>query len=635
MNSEGTPITSWLFRDFGRPLLGFQAGRLVVESVLAFRTDIAKVLTIGARSLPSKMSKDAVIEIHQRNLTQLISLLESERESTNLELDQRGFSIGNVEGFSNLELGALPWSKTTWSALETLGLGEQDLLVTLDAYSWGEILEVSDWGPLLEVLHMAHDWAPFAIRENLLVPQGNDLHDLADFLERFLIARMGAKADDNFSGFGILRERNAWGVERKTLDEVGLDRSLTKERIRQLEKKFEHQTLGLQLKPFKAIERLLELEYDPTFIDPIQTIEDLFNQSGNWDLLGIEKLIELASGSEELQRFRQFLAEASLSAEGLTEIVESIIKSRSILGVLRFADLHSKAESAGLDRIELRSLITRRYPRSIFAGEFVAARQVAKECMLFNFVFSQLAVSQPLHVDVLHTGVLRGAKGRSISKWVPPIRDFKTMLEQHESFVVDDSGYVSTEVETAFDSTVSGWIVRELQAKSGQMAAKSTLIRAAALEGHKFSTITQNLQYGAEFRLLKNSIVCLVGSKVNQDDVGHALRIAEVNDTRNQVVSYKIEDDSTFTAKLVFSTNFMVSGVLTVNSDLGVLLGKKARKSICCSLFVSDSSPKLSKGSLWANLSSLRDHLWNVHNYREGDVIEFLVTAEEVQPIIS
>jgi len=209
------------------------------------------------------------------------------------------------------------------------------------------------------------------------------------------------------------------------------------------------------------------------------------------------------------------------------------------------------------------------------------------------------------------------------------------MLVNHESFNVDSSGFVSAELDSVFDSSISGWLVRELKTKSGFMSAKSTLLRAGALEGYKFSTLTQYLQYGPEFRSVSNGLVCLVGSNVNEQDRQHALAIAEVNDVKNRVVSYQIQDESTFTARLVFSTNFMVSGVLSVNTDLAILLGSKTRKSMCCSTFVSDAYPKLSSASLWANLASLRDHLWMVHGYREGDVIELRVTAESVQPQVS
>lgn len=635
LKSEAAQLDSWLFGDFGRPLLGVQAGRLVADSSLIFRTQIANVLTRGHKAPSSKLSKEATIEHHRTNLNQLLDLLESERQATNLALDQRGLSVGNVGRHSGVELGSLPWSKGSWGTLSALGLMDSDPVLALDAFSWGEVLVAGDWRSILEILHMVHDWAPYAIDENLLVPPGYDLHELADFVERLLIARMGAKSDDNFNGFGILRERNAWGVERKTLDEIGNLRSLTRERIRQIEKKIEIQNYGQQLKPFAAIEKLLNLEYDPTFINPVETIEETFDQTGNWDLPGIEKLIELSSGSEELHEFRKLISAASISSEGLSGINRAIVKTRSVIGVIRLQDLQLQAKSAGIDDSELRSLITKRYPKSIFAGQFVAARQIANECMLFNYVHSQLLVNQPLHVDVLHAGIERAAKARNAMKWVPPLANLREMLEKHESFEVSSTGFVSADIESDVDETISGWLVRELRTKSGFMSAKSTLLRAGALEGYKFSTLTQYLQYGPEFRSLNNGLVCLVGSKVNEQDRQHALAIAEVNDVKNRVISYEIEDESSFTAKLIFSTNFMVSGVLSVNPDLAILLGSKVRKSLCCSAFVSDAYPKLSSSSLWANLSSLRDHLWMVHGYREGDVIEFRVTRESVQPQVS
>jgi hypothetical protein len=626
--------SSWLFGDYGRPTLGLNSGKIIADSVLFHRSEISEALKTSSKLISSKLSTPAVTAIQEENLQLLCNLLQMERVSTNGSIDQRGFSLENKEAFFDLQLSTLPWSRHTWDSLATLGVSESDPLVALDAFSWGEILEVSDWRSILEILHLAHDWAPFAIEENLLVPQEYDLHELADFLERSLIARTGAKAEDTFSGFGLLRERNAWGVPRKTLEEIGSDRSLTRERIRQLENRLERPTLRQQIHPFPAIQGLLQLDFDPTFIDPIQTIENFFDQTGNWDLPGIEKLIELASGSAELLRFRGILEEASLSAEGVEELSKAITRARSVLGVIRLRDLRSEAASAGIDENELRTLITRRYPRSIFSPEYVAARQLGNECMLFNYVSDQLKVTQPLHIETLHAGVVRAAKGRSAVKFVPPISELRTMLEIHQDFHVDASGQVSTEIESSFDPTITGWMVRELSSKSGSMAAKSTLLRAGALEGFKFSTLAQYLQYGPEFRLVNNAIACLVGSTVNEQDRKHALAIAEVNEVKNRVISYQIVDDSEFTVKFVFSTNFMVSGVLSVNSDVAILLGPKTRKASCCPLYTSGSNPKLSRQSLWANLSSLRDHLWVVHNYREAHIIEFRVTDELVQPVL-
>ena len=622
----------WVFGDLRRQLLGPSSHAQLLGSLSARSSEINRLFELHQKSIKKKSSVSDLRAQRHKFLQSVFMNLDSLRTSNPNFINSKGFSFENEAYSDSVLLVELPWTNDAWEALRRCGFEEESRVIELDSFSWGEILEEGGWTTLFEIFHNQKDWAPFAYANDLLIPQTPDLYVFAEFLERMLKARANMAIFDKPEWSDFLSRKYGWGRSAVSLSELGLENSVTRERARQIDKQFSDHFVEANLRCPKALydfERLSELASNQ-FDDDSDAIDD--STSHLWDEDAIASMIGLFMGQESKAVFLQLLTNKKLLVAENLKKARKISKFRSKLGTLRLSQLRPFMEQEGILESELENAILSVYPNSVFAGDFVVAISKSREPLLFNALSRQLSVNQPLHYEVLYKGLEQAATFRKATLDLPGLEVFKEIIFKSSNFYIDELGYVEYvgDSQPIVDSSIRGWLVDYLREIPGNVCHKATLLRDAARDGYKFTSVSLYLSYSPEFRLIVSgeSIHALVGASPSNLEISNAKALASINRVVGSESKVFVESNGTVKASFVFGTDFMVSGVISVSSTLSKLLGHEARGVECCELLISESKPRISSNTFLSNMAAIRDHLWFDHGLREGDNFSLLASKE-------
>lgn len=624
----------WVFRDLKRPLLGQGSHMHLLAAIGEKSVEIDRLIQQYFKDI-KRMSPVAELRAElSSSLASLSSKLEDIRNEIPEVINLKGFTFENDTYSELVSLSELPWSPETWETLMLCGLSSDSKVLQIDGISWGEVLENGHWACIFEILHNQHDWAPFAFANGLLIPQSSDLFEFSTFLDRMLKARASMAIFEKPGWTDFIKRKYGWGCPPASLTQLGVENEVTRERVRQIDLELTAFFSAANLKAPRALrdlEELVELALSSEFNDD-QLFED--RPIETWGELSISSLIGLYMGENSKVRFLRLLQEKKLLTYDKLKKAKELSKYRSKLGTFRISQLGPFLEETGIPRSDLEEAILSAYPKSVFSGDYVVATAKSREPLIFNAITRQLSVYQPLHYEVLLKGLEQAATFRNATLDLPSPETLREILSKSASFVVESSGLVSQVGEEVIGEadSIRGWLVEYLKNTPGQVAHKATMLRDAARAGYKFTSVSLYLSYSPEFRLLLagESIHSLVGAKPSAPELDYAKNLAFINRIAGSESKVFVEDNGNVTANFVFGTDFMVSGVITVSSSLGQLLGPEPRSVECCHLLVSESKPKMSSKTFLSNMAAVRDHLWFDHGMQEGSRFRLIAATDNL-----
>lgn len=634
MSDSSTHLTkpmSWIFMELGKPVLGPKSVQVLADALQMPLSQITSLVGTDRALVPTKLP---AAEWHIQNQLLVDDLNSFIAVATNNSKHMLNLKHGlQVEPeLDAIYLDEIPWSFSAQSSFKDLHLTGETKISDLGVLTWGDFLRVSNWKVLLEVIHNCNDYLPDAYSKKLLVPDSEDLKDFVEFFENFSAYRTGIETKTYASYRGILTRRYGLGVAKESLDEIGSSTGVTRERIRQKEQRIERQWLGTNFYPASALSRIIDRKYEPSFEPVEKTLAWALESDLPWDVEGLRNLILLYCGPATASRFHSRVTSSEGEKLEIKAAKQVIQKSRSKLGIILKAELLVKLPN--LSEAQVLSLVRKLYPKSQVSGNYIDASTAHLDSFMYNMIIGQLAINSPLAVDVLQEGIDRGSTIRQSKNHVPTVIALKEFLKFNERFDVDEDGLVSYTGIFPYDDTVVGWMVAELRKYPGQIAGRAEIVRSALAKGFKISTIAQYVTFGVEFRLGGQGTIHLVGSNYSQKQLDECLLRIEKTEVKAQILNFKKENDSVFTATFNLSSGFMVSGVLTVTSELGESFGSSAREIRCCPSYEAKAHPKLSGKTLLANMAAARDHLITVHGLLEGDIFHLVVTPADIQMVV-
>jgi hypothetical protein len=632
-DSFATPnkVKSWIFMELGKPVLGPNSVRVLGEALNAPFSEIMSMVGTDRVLVPTKLPAAEWHSQNQAFLDQLISFIDSATSNSNHTLNLKNGLQVEPE-LDSVYLDDIPWSVSAEYAFIDLHLTEETKMSDLGVLTWGDFLRVSNWRVLLEVIHNCNDYLPDAYSKKLLVPDSEDLREFVEFFENFSAYRTGIEPKTYASYRGILTRRYGLGVAKESLDEIGSSAGVTRERIRQKEQRIERQWLGTNFYPSSALSRIIERKYEPSFEPVEKTLAWALESDLPWDVEGLRNLILLYCGPATASRFHSKVTSSEEETLEIKAAKQVIQKSRSKLGIILKAGLLAKLPN--LSEAQVLSLVRKLYPKSQVSGNYIDASTAHLDSFMYNMIIGQLAINSPLPVHVLQEGIDRGSTIRQSKNHVPTVKALKEFLTFNDRFDVDEDGLVSYTGIFPYDDTLVGWMVAELRKYPGQIAGRAEIVRSALAKGFKISTIAQYVTFGVEFRLGGQGTIHLVGSNYSQKQLDECLLRIEKTEVKAQILNFEKESDSVFTATFNLSSGFMVSGVLTVTSELGQSFGSSAREIRCCPSYEAKAHPKLSGKTLLANMAAARDHLITVHGLVEGDIFHLVVNPVAIQMVV-
>jgi Sigma-70, region 4 len=449
----------------------------------------------------------------------------------------------------------LPLLTATHQVLARLGFTGEASLEAIASTSRSRLLAheegalaLLDLSILLECWWPHHEDSPMHVASEC----ATTLEDVAAAIVEEYIAYDGNRLDQRWVTW-ILR-RFSWGMPGATLDEIGKEVGVTRERIRQVITRIS-QPAGSRVWPLPAVvSGAIESLHDHDYLSVQDVLLDAgFVTDDDWTPEEITELLRWLGYSQAAQALEGHFETAELAQRELwdqnAELISLIRAARSKMGVIR-TDTVAGSDGTLLDQATVEQLLPVAYPRVVTSGPWSLVSNEAGTS-LENAAGRQLGLIQPLAVSELYEGLDRERRRRS----APPLPDQDTVLEllARAGAVEVTDGLCTGPTVPTDPGTINAWLAALLQHTDGHVLHKELIIRAAIRDRLNLTSLAQYITYSYAVRsCTEPGLYRLVGVYPSADDLEYAAAVAEATRTPN-ALEWSATDDGLILAITVGS----------------------------------------------------------------------------------
>lgn len=618
----------WFYVDPGAPALGTKSMLFLAQRFRDFNP---------SKFTGKKAQKRFAYPINRKRSIELMDKTaysierEFKRCIDNLKSDvlNYGFEIPAEVLPSSLKLGDFPWLESTWDCLISLGFDQMSYLVEIEGLTWGEIYSASD-NPertILDILQMTLDWATFMDGKNLELTKCLDIDALVTALEVQLSIRTGSYGEANWNGAGVLPARGGWGQTKKTLDTLGDERGITRERLRQIEVSLNIITESRRMYFMTDfLKRMYEMASAAKPTHAFNRIKSEFNLNDYWTVDTFLDFIETHFSDTIFQLWSKCLIADATDLEVNQNIISIIRKSRNDLGVIKLKVLTESLEGL-VDNLEIIEYVNKLYPTSFIFGDYAIVARKGEAGFIRN-LSQQLYFEPQLHIDQLLKGLQLEATFRNALETMPDRASCIGLIKQFPNFTISDDFWVQGPKLPPTSGTQVEWIAQQISEAPNQIISKTELFDLAMKMGHKVATVSMFLAYSPIFRQLGQGLYTLVGKNPPSDVIGHALRLSKALSVPSTL---KLQSASQNEVVLNFTlgTTFINSGTIGIPASILKLIGSEKYDLTCCTDFSTKGGVLLRKSTL-IGVGLVRDHLLKVHSVSVGNTIGLVFNTDKM-----
>ena len=523
---------------------------------------------------------------------------------------------------SSGRLRDLPVLTTTHQALARLGFTGDANLDTVAGITRSQLLALEDGALvlldltiLLECWWPRHEDSPMHIASEC----ATTLEDVAAAIVEEYIAYDGNRLDQRWVTW-ILR-RFSWGMPGATLDEIGKEADVTRERIRQVITRIS-QPAGSRVWPLPAVvSGAIKSLRDHDYLSVQDVLLDAgFVTDDDWTPEEITELLRWLGYSRAAQALEGHFENAEMAQrerrDQNAELIALIRAARSKIGVIR-TDTVTGSDGALLDQASVQQLLPLTYSRVFTSGPWSLVSNDAPTS-LENAAGRQLGLVQPLAVDELYEGLDRERRRRS----APPLPDPETTLD-----LLVQAGAIDLDVGTCTgpavptdSGTINAWLAALLQHADGHVLHKEVINRQAVRDRMNLTSLAVYISFSYAARQCPTpGLYRLLGSKPSPEDIDHALAVAEATRIPSNV-DWRVTGDAIEMAVTVGS-NMLSMGSVTVPHALNQMWPSGGARVHClCNRPFNAKVAKYADSAL-SNWSTLLTHLALDHDLTEGTVL--------------
>jgi hypothetical protein len=582
------------------------SGRRIVLS----RDSVLKSKGVNAATLPTELPEIATVAVNSLR-------------------QRRGWAsvmIGDVGGrheHSGMVIGDVPLHRSTLALLHTLDINLDSPLEEVFSLTRNNLCDEAD-GPLaLLDLEMALEcWLPHYRSDDVTtdILEATTLTQLAMAYARRVIEQ---EVGGTLEPVDLVR-RHGWGCKGATLEAIGLERDLTRERVRQLLKVADAR-LGIRRWP-------LPPSLAP-FLDPSVTHRELSTaDEEEVDAWSIPSIVDLLECTGHVELAAEVLERDARENPDLEAGQRAAIRSaRSLLG---FIDLCTLVEDPRMpsDPDIAQRLVEQVYPRTFRTGDFMLAG--SSERTTTESICGQLFTLAPsISVAELIEGLDRVARKRGAAA-PPPGQVLVRLLERAGAVLVDGDRLAGPQIELA-TGTLQSWLVETLDSAPGDVMHSHDILRTAMRDGVNIASLGSHLTYDPLVRRVpgRAGLVRLAGRSPSDQELDAAERIADAQRVPVSVSLEYLEGGAVEIAVIVGSA-FLLNGVLPVTQELAAVWPSRGVVSDChCGLVFGGERRIADKERLLSGWMTMLTHAIAEHDLREGSVIRLRLVGRNITAV--
>jgi hypothetical protein len=412
----------------------------------------------------------------------------------------------------------------------------------------------------------------------------------------------------------------------KTLEELGTQFNVTRERVRQIESKY----LDLQLGAVKE-SNLVMLELVKV-LEASTSEEDFIEKAEEADLLEDEPitLLKLKAILHVLGLENYLSRVESIESQwDIANYVKDVLsqKARDARHKFGLIDLSTFTKDNKVGEADAFAVIKAIYPRSIRTGRLVLARTPGLDTAFENAIGKQLKVFNELDAESLLVGIERQASYRQ-TPLVGLKADLIAMIKDLTGENPNYATFRSNTLEEPELSQTDEWILEIFKDSPTGMLHRNEITAAAMRDGKNVNSIGIFLLFNPLIRPVGSAVLALADQKFDTEFVKQYAAIARAAEEPTQL-DFTFQDGNILIS-FIPNLNTIAAGVLFPKQELRDMVKLHSFQVKCfCEAFESNQMLRLKNPSFWTGFTGSIKHLQNHHGYKKGQEISILLDMEE------
>jgi hypothetical protein len=425
-----------------------------------------------------------------------------------------------------------------------------------------------------------------------LIRKASNIEDLADAILERLDAEFPMSERDK----AVVSLRAAWFTSKaQTLESIGKDYGLTRERIRQITKKYENPNLRFHGE-LRFARLLSEAARSSNSLDDLQVnvANQLLTRDEYLDIDQCKAMMELLSDSTGWSVFETKLVIWETEAQVNEDAAGVISKFRSKMG---FIDVIYAAKELDLTFEKTLEVIIDKYPRSIVSNSLVLARTEKLVSTFESMIGKQLLVTPALPAQELLLGARRHAALRNDSMSGIEI-DYVAIIHRLCGNPPTSDFFIQTQLYSNELSESDNWLIGIFNTSANGLLHRVEITKLAIESGMNLGSITAYCASNPFIRSHTSGVYSLIGKKPNPWEVSiHA----ELALSQDGAVDLQLEfQGSNVLVTLKPNLNTYASAVILPSREIREIFTEAVFIPECkCGPIISRQVIKLSKDGFW------------------------------------
>lgn len=412
----------------------------------------------------------------------------------------------------------------------------------------------------------------------------------------------------------------------KTLEELGTQFNVTRERVRQIEGKYLDLQLGsVKETNFVMLELVKVLEdslAEDDFIEKAQEAELLEGEPIT--VVKLKAILQVLGLENYLSR-----VESVESQWDIANYVKDVLsqKAREARHKFGLIDLSTFTKENKVGEAEAFAAIHAIYPRSIRTGRLVLARTPGLDTAFENALGKQLKVFNELNADSLLVGIERQANYRQ-TPLVGLKADLIAMIKELAGENPNFATFRSNTLEDPELSQTDEWILEVFRDSPTGMMHRNEITAAAMRDGKNVNSIGVFLIFNSLIRPVGSAVLALADQNFDVELVKQYAAIARAAEEPTQLDFGFQGSDILLT--FIPNLNTIAAGVLFPKQELRDMVKLHSFPVECfCEAFESNQMLRMKNPSFWTGFTGSIKHLQNQHGYKKGQEIQILLDMDK------
>lgn len=404
----------------------------------------------------------------------------------------------------------------------------------------------------------------------------------------------------------------------RTLDDLGQEFGVTRERIRQIETKFKDLEIGVAKTENKLLLKAIDILSKSNSFDEFTELMREHNLA-DYEYLSdgiLETIAKVLGLFDYIERIEK---ESSRIRQNYTNERIASNKMRKFRNKIGLIDIALVMKNSNLNKNEFEKVVKFQYPRSLFYGSICLARTLSLDSAFENCIYKQLFVAPDIDAEEILIGIKRHAAYRGCNTLVND-RDLVGLIHVLADNPPSIERLLEKMMQPAQLAESDKWLIKVFTNSNTGILHRNEVVNAAINDGFDFTSAGVYLSTSMLIRPLGIGQFRLIGTNVSHSQAKIANRIAK-NSISEIVITSEFVGDNLI-LRIIPNANSLSGVIFPTKAVKEILRNMEFRPKCNCGQLFTSQRIKVTESNFLMGFNAIFKHGINEHGLIVGSEFE-------------